>query len=189
MASAYGTPPLELTTGGGIFTTRTLEWDDEDSRTLCSLNAGVLKAFGLMNGVSHTEFICGKANHEYYFLETSARVGGAHIADLIESATGVNLWVEWAKIEAASARGADYRLSTPAREHAGLLVSLTRQERPDTSSFIEPELVWRLDKPNHLGFIVKSSRRDRVEQLLSSYVERVRNEFQASAPPQDTVSE
>ena len=36
-----------------------------------------------------------------YFLETSARVGGAHIAELVEAATGMNLWAEWAKVELA----------------------------------------------------------------------------------------
>ena len=38
------------------------------------------------------------------FLETSARVGGAHIAELIEAATGVNMWAEWAKIEVAGGK-------------------------------------------------------------------------------------
>ena len=41
----------------------------------------------------------------FVFLETSARVGGAHIADLVEAATGVNLWVEWARIETAGGIG------------------------------------------------------------------------------------
>ena len=168
-----------------MFTTRTLAGDSTEGRTLCSLNERVLRDFGLTSGVSHTEFIRGRENGTYYFLETSARVGGAHIADLIEHATGIDLWVEWARVEVAAARGLDYRPPPSRQKYAGLLVSLARQARPDTASFSDPELVWRLDKPNHLGFIVKSSRRDRVEQLLSSYVERVRNEFQASAPPQN----
>ena len=39
---------------------------------------------------------------ELYFLETSARVGGAYIVDVVEAATGLNLWREWAKIEIAA---------------------------------------------------------------------------------------
>ncbi len=189
ISSAYGTPPLELTTGGGIFTTQTLEHGSEPDRELRSLNEQVLRAFGLTDGVSHTEFIRSHADGSYYFLETSARVGGAHIADLIEQATGINLWSEWAKLEVALARNIPYRLPPVRSDYAGLLVSLARQERPDISSFADSELVWRLEKPNHIGFIVKSSRRERVEELLSAYTERVRTEYQASAPPRDTVGE
>jgi hypothetical protein len=37
---------------------------------------------------------------EIYFLETSSRVGGAHLAD-IAAASDINLWKEWAAIEDA----------------------------------------------------------------------------------------
>ena len=68
------------------------------------MNKRVLQSFGLRDGVSHTEFICAHENGMFYFLETSARVGGAHIADLVEQGTGVNLWAEWARVEVASAQ-------------------------------------------------------------------------------------
>ena len=57
-------------------------------------------ALGLVRGVSHTEFIRGD-DGQWYFLETAARVGGAHIVELVEAATGMNLWAEWAKVEIA----------------------------------------------------------------------------------------
>ncbi len=189
IASAYGTPPLELTTGGGVFTTRILDRESNSFGQLGSMNARVLQAFGLIDGVSHTEFIRAHHDGSYYFLETSARVGGAHISDLVEQASGVNLWAEWAKLEVASARSVKYNLQAEHQLYAGLLVSLARQEWPDTSNFTDSELVWRLNKQHHIGFIVKSDSRERVEQLLSSYVERVRDEYQASAPPRNRVSE
>lgn len=185
VASAYGTPPLEVTTGGGVFTTRLLPRSSETERQLHRLNEKVLRAFGLRNGVSHTEFIRSHADGSLYFLETSARVGGANIADLIEAGTGLNMWAEWAKIEIAAARGQSYSTPLLREEYAGLLVSLARQEWPDTSSFQEPELVWRLDKKHHVGFVVRSPDHGRVGQLLDLYVERVRNEYHASAPPRD----
>jgi biotin carboxylase len=189
IASGYGTPPFELTTEGGVFTTLTLEQGSEVDRLLRSSNERLLKAFGLADGVSHTEFIRAQADGEIYFLETSARVGGAHIADLIEQATGINLWAEWAKYEVAAALNLKYNFPTARSDYAGLLVSLARQEWPDTSGFTDPELVWRLKRRNHIGFIVKSSKRERVQQLLSQYSERVRQEFQATAPPTNRVSE
>ncbi len=189
IASAYGTPPFELTTEGGVFTTQIVEQGSEVDFLLKSTNEKVLKAFGLAYGVSHSEFIRAHADGEIYFLETSARVGGAHIADLIEQATGVNLWIEWAKCEVATALNMKYNLSTARSDYAGLLVSLARQEWPDTSGFTDLELVWRLKKQNHIGFIVKSAKRERVEQLLNQYSERIRHEFQATAPPRNRVSE
>ena len=183
IASAYGTPPLQVTQEGGIFTTRLLERDSDLARSLCTLNQKILCAFGLASGVSHTEFIRSSESGSLYFLETSARVGGAHIAELVEFGTGVNLWAEWAKIEGAIARGECYFPVALRNDYAGLLVSLARQEWPDVSGFTEPELVWRLNKKNHVGFVVRSSEYERIGQLLDEYAKRVRRDFHASAPP------
>jgi hypothetical protein len=185
ISSAYGAPPLEVTTSGGIFTTRILERGSDLDRALRDMNRQVLSAFQLKDGVSHTEFIRAHEGGTLYFLETSARVGGAHISDLIEAATGINLWAEWAKVELAAARGTDYASPPDQGNYAGLLVSLSRQEWPDTSGFQDPELVWRMNRRHHVGFIVKSPYRDRVENLLGLYTERVRTDFHASAPPRD----
>ena len=185
IASVYGTPPLEVTTGGGIFTTKIVERGTDLDASLLALNESVLRAFGLADGASHTEFIRAHADGKLYFLETSARVGGAHIADLVEAASGLNLWAEWAKIDAAAASGLPYVPPQPRLDYAGLLVSLARQEWPDTSGFQDAELVWRMNKRNHIGFIVKSADRGRVAELLDSYVGRVRNDFHASAPPRE----
>jgi len=189
VVSAYGTPPLEVTQGGGIFTTRIVERGSDIEGALKGLNEKVLKAFGLTNGVSHTEFLRAHQDKSIYFLETSARVGGAHISDLIQAATGIDMWAEWAKVELASASGAFYAPPEPSDAYAGLLVSLARQEWPDTSSFREPELVWRITKRHHVGFIVKSSRYERIGELLNVYSERVRNEYHASAPAREKVRE
>ena len=189
VASVYGTPPLEVTQGGGIFTTRMLQRESAENQTLLGLNEKVLKAFGLGDGVSHTEFIRAHEDGQFYFLETSARVGGASISDLIEAGTGINMWEEWAKVEASSQRGLAYTPPEPDGSYAGLLVSLARQEYPDTSEFNEVELVWRMNKRYHVGFVVKSDEYSRVEQLLDTYTERVRKDFHASAPARETVSE
>ena len=104
IASGYGRPPLEVAHGGGIFTTRILERDSDPAERLIAENRKVLAALGLLRGVSHTEYIVGHEDGRVYFLETSARVGGAHIAELVEAATGLNLWAEWAKVEMAGGK-------------------------------------------------------------------------------------
>jgi biotin carboxylase len=179
--SQYGIPPMKVTHEGGIFTTRTLPADSSDSRALCELNWRVLQAYGLVWGVSHSEFIVA-ADGIKYFLETSGRVGGANIAELIEAATGVNLWREWARVEIAGENGS-YTSPQPRQDAAGLLISLANQEFPDTSDFQDPEIVWRMNKPWHVGMIVRSPSHERVKELLERYSERVQHKYMAYQPP------
>jgi len=183
IASGYGRPPMEVSHEGGIFTTRILNPDSEAARGLLEMNERVISAFGLVRGASHSEFILGRQDGEIYFLETSARVGGAHIADLIEAATGLNMWAEWAKAEIGS-----YEAKPSRSEYAGLIVSLARQEHPDTSVFSDPEVVWRLDLPHHVGIIVRSPSEPRIQELLDKYVQIIRHEFHAAMAPKDKPS-
>ncbi len=185
IASGYGKPPMEVSHGGGVFTTRILPREHPETQALLEENRKLLSSFGLRNGVSHTEFIRAHSDGQVYFLETSARVGGAHIADLVEAASGVNLWAEWANIEVAQATGTPYDLPPVRSDYAGLLVSLARQEYPDTSAYNDPEVVWRMDRTHHVGLIVRSPSADRVRELLDNYGQRVQYDFGASLPPQD----
>ncbi len=183
VASQYGYPPLDVSHRGGIFTTRLLERESPEAQALLAKNQRVLAAMGLLRGVSHTEFIRGDDGN-LYFLETSARVGGAHIAELVEAATGLNLWGEWAKIEIAGGKD-PYAPPASNGDYAALLVSLAKQEYPDTSAYSDPEVVWRMQKRHHVGMILKSRNRERVEELLGQYVERVKQDFATTAPPRD----
>jgi biotin carboxylase len=182
IASGYGRPPMEVAHGGGVFTTRILERGSALASRLLTTNAQVIAALRLVRGASHSEYIRGRADDQIYFLETSARVGGAHIAELVEAASGVNLWAEWAKVEIAAGKH-EYRPPPDRGEYAGLLVSLARQTRPDTSAYNDPEVVWRLDKEHHVGLIVRSPSGERVVQLLELYAERIAQDFSAYAPP------
>ncbi len=130
MVSRYATPPMAVAHEGGIFVTRTLGDDDPAVAPLRALNATVLDSFGMRRGVSHTEFI-RSVEGDWYFLETSARVGGAYIVDVIEAATGVNLWREWARVEIAGdgvPRAADARRARGDRAVAGTS-GVSRYER------------------------------------------------------------
>lgn len=183
-ASRYGKPPLDVSHGGDVFTSRLMPAGTDDSRALLEMNAKVLEGMRLVRGSSHTEFIRGKEDGQLYFLETSARVGGAHIADMLAAATGINPWTEWAKIELAGEDGL-YELPPARDEYAGLLVSLARHEHPDYRGFDAPEVVWRMEKKHHIGLIVRSPSPARVDELLSQYVDVVLRDFHAAAPPQD----
>lgn len=186
IASKYGRPPMDVSQEGDIFTTRTLSEGSDDEIALRELNQRVLQAFGMVRGVSHSEFIRGR-DGTLYFLETSARVGGAHIADLIEAASGINLWAEWAKLEIAGGE-ARYEVEPSRNDSAGLLISLARQEHPDTAAYADPEVVWRMDKKHHAGLIVRSPDPKRIEELIWNYAQRFRQDFFAYQPPRERPS-
>ena len=186
-ASRYDTPPMVVAHEGGIFATRTLPRGTPAVDSLLALNARVLESFGLVRGVSHTEFIRTRDNG-WHFLETSARVGGAYIVDVVEAATGLNLWREWAKLEIAGEHGL-YE-PPPARDQCGgIVLSLARQEWPDMSAYVDPEIVARVRKPHHAGLIVASPSADRVQALLHDYTRRFYADFHASAPPPERPTE
>src|SRR5262249_29944852 len=154
-AHVYGTPPLDVSHQGGVFTSRTLDRGSEDAQALFVVNRRLIEGLGLLRGVTHAEFLRAHADGQFYFIEIAARVGGAHIADVVEAASGINLWWEWAKLEVGAGR-VPYQLPPVAFDHAGVIVSLARQERPDTSEYTEPEIVLRVRKYHHAGFVVKS---------------------------------
>jgi biotin carboxylase len=188
---AYRKPLFELIHhGGGIFATRTVRRGSEIERKILETHAKVIEHLGLVRGVSHTEFIVGKDDGKVYFLETAARVGGAHIADLVEASTGLNPWKEWAKIEISQGEE-PYVLPPHRKDYAGLVLSLARQEKPDTSAYTDPEIVWRLDgqPPHHVGLIVRAQTPERVEELLESYEPRIARDFMATLPaPKEATS-
>lgn len=184
--SKYLATPFEVAHGGGIFRSAVVPFGGEEDKSLQKLNEDVMQAFGMQYSASHTEFIKSHATGEYYFLETASRVGGAHLAEMVEASSGINLWYEWARLEAAVARGEKYKLPKVEKDYAGIVVSLARQEWPDTSGFNDPEIWWRMtDMPNHIGLIVRSKKRERVLELLDQYANRVQQDFHASAPAPD----
>jgi biotin carboxylase len=181
--SRYGRPPMKVAHEGGVFTSYTVEYDSSEREELSRLNAELLAALGLRRGASHAEFIRGEEDGEFYFLEVAARVGGAHIAETLEAASGFNLWREWARVEVENARGGRVGRLEPRREYGGIALSLARQERPDTSAYTDPEIVFRVDKPHHVGLVVRSESLERVRALLEDYAERFERDFSAYVPP------
>lgn len=184
-AQRYGQPPMSVYQGGGVFVTSTLAYGSDEERAALAINQSVLAALGMVRGVTHAEFIRDQADGRFTFLEIAVRVGGAGVDKLVEMATGVNPWTEWARLEVAHLRGETYVAPQPRRGYAGLLVSLARQEWPQTGAFDDPEVVWRLEKRHHVGLIVASEERQRVQDLIADYVPRIAQEFTAVEAPLD----
>jgi biotin carboxylase len=208
-ANRYGRPPLEVAHGGGAYVSRTIAHRSENEKRLLAINRELVKALKLERGAAHAEFIKSDEDGRFYFLEIAARVGGAYIANVLEAASGLNLWREWARMEVADATQAQRpdrgtsrqqqragagqmsesqgrlskQLKPPRNEYAGIVLSLSKQECPDTSSYDDPEIVYRVKKLHHAGLIVRSKKLERVEELLTQYAGRFADDFVAVVPP------
>jgi hypothetical protein len=179
----YGRPPMDVAHKGGVFLSRTLDYDSDDHARLAELNGQLLKSLGMEWGATHAEFIKGADDGEFYFLEVAARVGGAYIAETVEAATGLNLWREWACVELAGGERPASERPRPKQEYGGIALSLARQEWPDTSAYDDPEITYRVRKPYHVGLVVNSVDPARVDGLLRDYAARFASDFCAVAPP------
>ncbi|HKN25205.1 MAG TPA: hypothetical protein VJX72_10195 [Candidatus Acidoferrum sp.] len=186
-AHTYGAPPLDVSHLGGVFTTRTLARDSPDALALKEIHLKLIHGLGLVRGVTHAEFLKAHSDSRIYFLEVAARVGGAYISNMVETATGINLWREWAHLEVAAGK-MPYQLPQAREDYAGVIVSLARQQEPDTSGYTDPEIVERIKKYHHAGFVLKSPSPERIEALLASYAQRFAVDFLSREPVPDKPS-
>ena len=176
----YGRPPMQVAHQGGAYISRTVLHGSTDEKTLVDINKKLVKALGLEHGATHAEFIKSTEDGKFYFLEIAARVGGAYIADVLEAASGINLWREWARIEVNQTTRS---LKPLRKEYAGIILSLAKQEQPDTSAYTDAEIVYRVKKRHHAGLIVRSTQLERVNELLDHYAQRFIDDFVAVVPP------
>ncbi|MGA9638806.1 ATP-grasp domain-containing protein [Flavobacterium sp.] len=175
LTSKYITTPLEISQSGGVFRSVTMVRNSDDDQKIKEINKQILESFGLKNGAAHTEFIKCEATGQIYFLETSSRVGGAHLAEMVEAASGINLWKEWASIEDALVKNKKYNLPSVKENYAGIVLTLSHLAYPDLSSFSDPEVCFRVPLEYHAGLIVKSKNYDKILALIDDYTCRLTN--------------
>jgi hypothetical protein len=182
----YLSTPFEVAHGGGIFRSVTVEFGSLDEEALSFVNHQVMKAFGMKFSASHTEVIKCHEDGNYYFLETASRVGGAHLAEMVEASSNINLWKEWAKVETAVAEKKKYTLPKVKKAYSGIIISLSSHFKPDLTPFDDPEIYWKMDEDYHIGLIVQSNNRDKVIKLLDKYAKMIYElGYHASAPSLD----
>ena len=182
----YALPPFEVAHEGRVFCSRNVKRGSEDEFNLIELNKTVIKSLGLKKGVSHTEFIKSKEGR-FYFLETSARVGGANIANLVEESSGINLWKEWAILENLKDND-NYSLPEKRYDYGAIIISLAKQEKPDLSDYKDKSIVWKLNKKFHAGLIIVNKDFDEMVKLSDEIIGRFYKDFFATYPIQDKVT-
>ena len=176
----YGTTPFKVAQGG-VFTSSTVEYKSKDRKQLERLNKKLLKAFNHKDGVAHSEFLKSDADGEFYLVEIACRVGGAYIANVHENANGFNLWREWGKIETATEEN-PYQPPKLKKDYAGIALALAKDENPDTSDYTDEEIVYRVNKPKHVGLIFHTNTKEKLENLIEDYRNKITNDFLEIAP-------
>jgi biotin carboxylase len=151
---------------------------------ILACNDQVIKAMGLVRGVTHAEFIRAQDGRIYY-LEMAARVGGASIDVLVDKTTGINLWAEWVKLELAKAQGKSYKPPKRRFDHGAILLCLSKQAQPDLSAYDAPEVAWKLRKHHHAGLVLRCDSSARRDDLVTRYKAQMERDFLAVAPPSD----
>ncbi|SDH12763.1 ATP-grasp domain-containing protein [Flavobacterium omnivorum] len=179
LASKYLATPMEISQGGGVFRSANIKYNSEDDKAIKKLNEQVMKGFGLKHGATHTEFIKSNDDGQIYFLETSSRVGGAHLAEMVAEASNINLWNEWAAIENGLVKESKYILPKVKKGYAGIVLTLSKFQHPNLASFSDPEVCFKVPLEYHAGLIVKSDKQERVLELLEDYGNRLANDFTA----------
>lgn len=179
--SQYGTTPFKVSHYGGVFTSSIVPYNSKERKQLETLNRALLMAFKYERGVSHAEFLQSDETGEFFLLEVACRVGGAYIANVLEHACNFNLWREWAKIETAT-DAKPYKLPKLRKEFAGITLALANVDEPDTSHYIDEEIVYKVNKPKHVGIIFQSKSPARIDELLAQYTTRITDDFLATAP-------
>ncbi len=179
-AHQCGTPPFTVAHGGGIYTSFTLPEGSEDERALLALNERLLPVLGLVRGSCHAEFIKSAQTGEFFFLEAGARVGGVHIAELIESTRGLNPWAAWAELEVAGARGDSWKPTIGQRKHGALVNTLAKTPSVDYAALGIDGIAYEVKEKYHAGVVVlgdtyeeMGARRDAVVRKFASEITAV----------------
>lgn len=175
-AHKYGKPILDLHTTGGVYTTWRLTEHGEEAQALFALNRRVIAAFGMLAGVFHIEYIRGRDDGEYYFLEASARVGAGLIEEMVEAESGVNLWREWARLEIGEIQP-PYQIRRERDVYAGVLASAVAVERPDVGFLLDEQVRALPAKPYHIGLLVTGQDEAAVRGKLEQLADRVGREL------------
>lgn len=163
--------------GVGICTTYTADRASREARELEAVNRTLAPAFGMVRGVTHAEFLRSHADGKFYFVGIGARVGGglggeSH-AQLVEAATGVNLWREWAKLEISDLRRRTYAVPESFEGYAGCVACMSPGASLDFESIEDPTIVSRIRTGNQSGLILRAAGPDRLRSLLEKYSAQV----------------
>lgn len=179
--------PLAPMQGSAIYTACTVDREVRDARELTAVNRTIAPSFGMVRGITHAEFLRSRTNGSFYFLGIGACIGGGNggesIGQVVEAASSVNLWREWAKLEVGDLRRWAYSAPADSNGYAGSIVCTAPGGPTDIFNSIDsvvqsasdPAIVTRIRKEAYAGLIVRAASPERVQSLLDRYAAHFEN--------------
>ena len=104
---------------------------------------------------------------------------------MVEAATGVNIWREWAKLENAVLDGTQYSVEETQKLFGGLIIALAKDKHPNIDNLKSDEVVKFLPIDYHIGIVYKSDNPERIQQKLDEAATYVTEEILNIIPPKD----
>jgi hypothetical protein len=187
-----GTRTGEIAQAGTVHTMHTVDRNSRDARELAAINRALAPSFGMVRGITHAHLIRSQVDGSYYFLEIGARVGGAFpnetyaddtfpgdsfMDNLVEAATGVSLWREWANLEIADLRHTGYAVPDSYEGYAGSVLCASQGVAPNLEAFADPAIVTRFRRGKHAALILRAASPERVRNLLGDYAAQLESEL------------
>ena len=102
------------------------------------------------------------------------------MGQLVEAATGVNLWREWARLEAGDLRHTAYTVPESLEGYAGSVVCAAEGAKPDLDLLDAPAIFARFRKNGQVGLIVRAAGTDHVQKLLDDCSTQIERQFQSA---------
>lgn len=147
---------------------RQIETVDRTSREwteLSALDGGVAPSLGMVRGMTESVFVWDARKGRYCFEEIAAGVGAGLTDRVVEAASGLNLWREWARLEVAHLRGENYVPSAWLELYGAALEWPAGSMSPDLQA---EEVVerWRAGEREYA--VLRSLQRERVEAQMKT---------------------
>lgn len=158
---------------GGARLTETVDRTSLDWMELTALNGGVGPSLGMVRGVTHASFVHCAADGRYYFEEIAAGIGHAGEDELVEAASGLNLWREWARLETAHLRGETYVPQEWFENYAASLEWAEGGVGVDVPELRAAEVVSVVERQGMQRAVIRSARLEKVSGLVQKLCARL----------------
>lgn len=166
----FGKPLMDLAQEGGIMTLSTVKPKSKEEKELLKLNREVIQTMGLKYGIANTEFIRSHQDGRFYFIQSSGKVAGNYVAELVEASSGLNLWREWAKIEMSIPSEVPYKCPDVQHNHA-MVIRIPSANPPVLSNTLNHSAIhWRQVSHNHVTLVIKTKKHQDLESIKNELV-------------------
>jgi hypothetical protein len=155
---------------GGATETETVDRSGREWAELMAWNKVLAPSFGMVQGVVQTHFVRIATTGEFRFAEIVAGVSADSAVQVVEAATGLNLWREWARLEVAHLRGVAYAPNGWTEHDALYLEYPAGRVAADTPELAARELLSRVQAGGYEQLLFRATRRERMERLSTGLV-------------------